>query len=412
MYRRSPHGDHRCPHPAARHARLRRHAIDKLHLPALLQTGGPAPPTGSGSAGAARAAAGVGPGALAVLVWSTRLALDQHAARLHRRRQRSRPTSPPDRPTTCWLRGSARVQRPADHRRRDSRPADGPAIDHLQQALTAHRQRDCLRRPGEFNDRSGAVIVVYPTTSPQVRKTGTLVQPLSNDVIPRRSPERASTRRWAGRRPLDRRDQFLGHRLFVFFGAVMVLRFLLLMVVFRSVVLPLKAVIMNLSASAPPSASWWRCSSGAGRADHRHRREGADHPWIPVVLFAMLFGLSMDYEVFLLSRIREEWLRTNDNSLAVADGLAVTGSDHHRGGGHHVLRLCLVRVQGPAAISKVFGLGLAPPSSLTPRRADDARPGDHGAARARQLVDASLDGSVDPRIGLEVTPSSPIPSPA
>ena len=94
-------------------------------------------------------------------------------------------------------------------------------------------------------------------------------------------------------------------------GAVLILSFLLLMVVFRSLVLPLKAVIMNLfSVGAAYGVmvavfqwGWAGRIIGIGET-------GPIDPWIPVALFVVLFGLSMDYEVFLLSRIREEWLRT------------------------------------------------------------------------------------------------------
>ena len=105
-----------------------------------------------------------------------------------------------------------------------------------------------------------------------------------------------------------------------------ILSFLLLMVVFRSLVLPLKAVIMNLlSVGAAYGVmvavfQWGWAGSVIGIGE-----TGPIDPWIPVALFVVLFGLSMDYEVFLLSRIREEWLRTHENSLAVADGLAITG---------------------------------------------------------------------------------------
>ena len=111
----------------------------------------------------------------------------------------------------------------------------------------------------------------------------------------------------------------------IFFGAVLTLSFLLLMVVFRSLLVPLKAVIMNL------------LSIGGGL--RRHRRplpvglaaatsptcsRGPIETWVPMMLFAVVFGLSMDYEVFLLSRIREEWRRTGDSRTSVADGLAAT----------------------------------------------------------------------------------------
>jgi len=113
-------------------------------------------------------------------------------------------------------------------------------------------------------------------------------------------------------------------------GAVLVLSFILLMVVVRSLVLPLKAVIMNLLSVGAAYGVMVAVFQWGWRAHHRHRSDRPDRPVDTVALFVVLFGLSMDYEVFLLSRIREEWLRTSDNSLAVADGLAVTAASSRR----------------------------------------------------------------------------------
>ena len=102
------------------------------------------------------------------------------------------------------------------------------------------------------------------------------------------------------------------------------LSFLLLMVVFRSLLVPLKAVIMNLlsiGAAYGVVVAVFQWGWGGGLLDI----EGAPiEPFVPMMLFAIVFGLSMDYEVFLLSRVREEWDRTGDSRLSVADGLAST----------------------------------------------------------------------------------------
>jgi RND superfamily putative drug exporter len=97
------------------------------------------------------------------------------------------------------------------------------------------------------------------------------------------------------------------------------------MCVFRSIAVPLKAAVMNLlSVGAAYGVivavfqwGWAGSFFGIGKT-------GPIDPWIPLMMFTILFGLSMDYEVFLLSRVREEWLRTGDNATAVADGLAMT----------------------------------------------------------------------------------------
>jgi RND superfamily putative drug exporter len=153
---------------------------------------------------------------------------------------------------------------------------------------------------------------------------------------------------------------FLGHRLFLVIGAVLVLSFLLLMTVFRSLVLPLKAVVMNLlSVGAAYGVmvavfQWGWAGSVIGIGER-----GPIDPWIPVALFVILFGLSMDYEVFLLSRIREEWLRTGDNSTAVADGLALTGRIITAAAGIMFCVFGSFVIKDPLHILKVFGLGLA-----------------------------------------------------
>jgi RND superfamily putative drug exporter len=98
------------------------------------------------------------------------------------------------------------------------------------------------------------------------------------------------------------------------------------MTVFHSVVVPLKAVLMNmLSIGASFGAMVAVFQWGFGADIIGIGKEGPIEAWAPIMLFAIVFGLSMDYEVFLLTRVREEYDRTGDNSRAVADGLAATG---------------------------------------------------------------------------------------
>jgi RND superfamily putative drug exporter len=107
--------------------------------------------------------------------------------------------------------------------------------------------------------------------------------------------------------------------------AVLIVSYLLLARAFRSVVLPAKAVIMNLlSVSASYGVLVLAFQHGWGEPFGLQQSPQIE-AWIPIFLFAMLFGLSMDYEVFLLSRIREEWDRRHDNEAAVAYGLEHTG---------------------------------------------------------------------------------------
>src|SRR5690606_30501268 len=109
-----------------------------------------------------------------------------------------------------------------------------------------------------------------------------------------------------------------------FFVAVLSLSFLLLMVVFRSVLVPLKAVIMNLLSIGAAYGVMVALFQWAWLSDLTGLQPGPIEMWAPMMLFAVVFGLSMDYEVFLLSRVREEWHRTGDSRTSVADGLAAT----------------------------------------------------------------------------------------
>ena len=142
-------------------------------------------------------------------------------------------------------------------------------------------------------------------------------------------------------------------------GGVVVLSFLLLMAVFRSLVVPLKAAVMNLLSIGAAygiivAIFQWGWLMGFVGVHSTAPIE----PWIPLMLFTILFGLSMDYEVFLLSRIREEWLHSGDNSSSVADGLATTARVITAAA---AIMVCVFGsfVLGDLRVLKLFGLGLA-----------------------------------------------------
>ena len=166
---------------------------------------------------------------------------------------------------------------------------------------------------------------VVPTTAPQDEATTDLVNRLRDDVLPPATEGTGMDVAVAGGVAIgvDFTD-YLSARLPWFFAAVLGLSFLLLMVVFRSLLVPLKAVVMNLlsiGAAYGIVVAVFQWGWGGGLLDI----EGAPiEPFVPMMLFAIVFGLSMDYEVFLLSRVREEWDRTGDARTSVADGLAST----------------------------------------------------------------------------------------
>jgi RND superfamily putative drug exporter len=140
---------------------------------------------------------------------------------------------------------------------------------------------------------------------------------------------------------------------------VLLLSFALLLLVFRSIVVPLKAVLMNLlsiGAAFGVVVAVFQWGWGAGIVGIG--REGPVEAWVPMMLFAIVFGLSMDYEVFLLTRIREEYDRHGDNSKAVADGLAATGRVISAAA---AIMVCVFAsfVLGDERAIKLMGFGLA-----------------------------------------------------
>ncbi len=154
-------------------------------------------------------------------------------------------------------------------------------------------------------------------------------------------------------------SSYISGRLPLLIGAVLVLSFLLLMIVFRSLLVPLKAVIMNLlSVGAAYGVIVAIFQWGWGLSLIGVDNPGPVEAWAPMMLFAIVFGLSMDYEVFLLSRMKEEFDRTGDNATAVADGLAVTARVITAAA---IIMVCVFSafVLGDDRNLKLFGLGMA-----------------------------------------------------
>jgi len=172
-----------------------------------------------------------------------------------------------------------------------------------------------------------AVMRIYPTTAPQDSATTDLVRTLRDRVIPQ------ATRGTGVQVLIDGETAFfvdfaakIGQRLPILIGVVILLSFVLLMMVFRSIVVPLKAAVMNLlSIGAAYGVIVAVFQWGWGAHLIGVDKQGPIESWVPMMMFTILFGLSMDYEIFLLSRVREEYLRTRDNGLAVANGVASTG---------------------------------------------------------------------------------------
>ncbi len=172
-----------------------------------------------------------------------------------------------------------------------------------------------------------AVVEVVPDSAPQDKATSTLIDHLRQDVIP--AAEKGSTLQvYVGGATATYNDfsGVLTGKLPLFLGIIVLLGCLLLMVAFRSIVVPLTAAVMNLLASAASFGvvvavfqwGWGSELLGVGKA-------GPVEAVLPVIMLAILFGLSMDYQVFLVSRMHEEWQHTGDNRRSVSVGQAQTG---------------------------------------------------------------------------------------
>jgi putative drug exporter of the RND superfamily len=215
--------------------------------------------------------------------------------------------------------------------------------------------------PPQPNDAgNAAVIQVFPSTSPQSEETADLVERLRDDVIPP-ATEGTDVEVLVGGLTAGATDysNYTYERLPLFIGLVLLLSFLLLMTVFRSLLVPLKAVIMNLlSIGAAYGVIVAVFQWGWGKDLIGVAESGPVEAWAPMMLFAIVFGLSMDYEVFLLSRIKEEYDRTGDNATAVADGLAATARVITAAAAIMILVFSAFVLGDDRAI-KLFGFGLA-----------------------------------------------------
>jgi putative drug exporter of the RND superfamily len=212
-----------------------------------------------------------------------------------------------------------------------------------------------------INDAGDAAIVtVIPTTSPQDQATEDLVNNLRDDVIPATLAKEGITAHVGGvTAALEDQSEYMKDRLPLFTIGVVGLSFLLLLVAFHSPFISLKAAIMNLLSVSAAYGVMTLASKGGGFSN----LIGIDHevpvaPFMPVMMFAILFGLSMDYEVFLISRIREEYLKDGDTRRAVADGLAKTARVITAAAAIMVV-VFLAFLAAPDVFLKLFGIGLA-----------------------------------------------------
>ncbi|ARX80735.1 membrane protein [Streptomyces alboflavus] len=240
-------------------------------------------------------------------------------------------------------------------------PAGDPeVVDRLVATVTADPGIASVA-PTRIDRATGvATLVVFPTTSPQDKATADTLSRLRTEVLPA-AIGHGQARAHVGGAAASLSDvgQRTSERLSVFVAAVLAMSFLLLMLVFRSILVPLKAVLLNLlSIGAAYGVMVAVFQWGWGGALIGLEATVPIVSFIPMFLFAILFGLSMDYEVFLLSRVREEYVRTGDNGTAIVEGVAGTARIITSAA------LIMVAVFLSFAVTedpstKMFGLGLA-----------------------------------------------------
>jgi RND superfamily putative drug exporter len=201
-------------------------------------------------------------------------------------------------------------------------PADGAKVAALRDAIERTPGIAAVTPPVTSRDGQAAMIIAYPATGAQDTATNALVNRIDDTVLPKSGLTAYLTGPNAGNVAFA---NAMSSRLPWLIGVVVVLSMALLLTVFRSVVIAVKAALMNLLSVCAAYGvlvavtQWGWLGHALGFPEKMPVTT-----WVPVFLFVILFGLSMDYEVFLLSRIREEYDRLGDNSAAVGRGLAAT----------------------------------------------------------------------------------------
>ena len=210
------------------------------------------------------------------------------------------------------------------------------------------------------NSGSAAVYTLVSNSAPSSRATENLVDHLRDDVIPKETKGKGMPADVGGTTAgyIDLADQ-IAKKLPLVIGVVLALSFVLLMLAFRSILVPLKAVVMNLLSIG---AAFGIVTYAFGH-DWSASLVGLDGTvpivsFVPLMMFAILFGLSMDYEVFLMTHVRERWLATDDAHRAVVDGLAGTARVITSAALIMVSVFCAFLLNGDPNI-KQFGLGMA-----------------------------------------------------
>ncbi len=233
---------------------------------------------------------------------------------------------------------------------------DQGVVDAFKRALTAAPGVVAVAPPRLSPNGEVAVLNAYPSSSPQSAATANLVKDLRRNVIPPLEQQTRATAYIGGATAtfIDF-SSVLSAKLWLFIAVVVLLSALLLAVVFRSLVIPVQAALMNLlsiAASLGVIVAVFQFGWFPGVTS------GPIEAFLPVLMFAIVFGLSMDYEVFLVSRIHEEWTRQREMEAAIRDGLVATGKVITAAAAVMVVVFASF-IFGGSRVIELFGLGLA-----------------------------------------------------
>jgi putative drug exporter of the RND superfamily len=240
-----------------------------------------------------------------------------------------------------------------------AKKGDKAAAEKIAAAVRADKDFTFVAPPAVSPDGVLTTITAYPRTGPQDAATTDTLNRLRGDVVPGVERE-TGARVEVGGFTASNEDfsQVVAGKLPLFVGVVVLFSALLLLAVFRSVVIPVKAALMNLlSIGAALGFVTLVFQEGHG-SSLLGIGTGPIDSFVPVLMFAIVFGLSMDYEVFLISRVHEEWERTGNASASVARGLQTTGRVITAAASIMILVFASFAL-GDDRIIKLFGLGLA-----------------------------------------------------
>lgn len=239
-------------------------------------------------------------------------------------------------------------------------PADQATVETLRQRIEGAAGVASVSPALSSQDGQVQVVQVVPATSPQDEATTDLIAQLRDEVIPEATRDTGVTAHVGGSTAtFGDFGGVLRDSLPLFLAVIVALGFVLLMVAFRSLLVPLIAAVMNVVAvsvtfgilTAAFQWGWLQDLTGFGG-------EGPIDPTLPVLMIAILFGLSMDYQVFLVSRMHEEWTHARDNTQAVIAGQRTTGRVITVAATVMILVFCSFALIGERLIAE-FGIGLA-----------------------------------------------------